>query len=188
MISQEYIKGLIEKTDIVEIVQDEIRLVKANGHFYGVCPFHKSKDRGSNSLCVTPTKAIFHCFGCGAHGSVIQFCMLSRGWGFVETVALLAERAKLPPPVMLPNKAEREAQRAETSAVFERALIYYWAELRQSSAAIALLKSAGISGRTAARFRLGYAPDSWHDLKRPFAQEYGEIGPQVRLVIKKDDS
>ena len=66
------IQEVIDKNDIVDVVSKQVRLKKSGANYMGLCPFHNEK---TPSFSVSPTKGIFHCFGCGVGGSVINFVM-----------------------------------------------------------------------------------------------------------------
>mgnify|MGYP003374851667 CR=1 FL=1 len=76
MIPTTYIDALVEAADIVDVISSEIELKKAGQNQVGICPFHKSSQV---QFTVSPEKRFYHCFGCGAHGSVIGFLMEYHG-------------------------------------------------------------------------------------------------------------
>ena len=71
-IPQQFIDEVISRTDIHEIISASVELKKAGHEFKGLCPFHAEK---TPSFTVSPAKQFYHCFGCGAHGTVISFLM-----------------------------------------------------------------------------------------------------------------
>ena len=95
MIPQDFIQTLLDRTDIVDVVQRFVPLKKAGANYQARCPFHNEK---SPSFTVSPSKQFYHCFGCGAHGTAISFLMQHSGVGFVDAVKELAERAGLVVP------------------------------------------------------------------------------------------
>jgi DNA primase catalytic core len=187
MIPQEYIDEILNKIDIVDLISAEISLSKGGANYFGTCPFHRSSGEKSNgSFTVSPKKRFYHCFGCGAHGSVIQFCIQYKGLGFVDAVDFLAARAGLPPPSMRPSKAQVLETFSEKSQALERASDYYRQQLRISSQTIEFLKTAGISGITAGKFKLGYAPKGWQSLQAAFGTSYEPTCLDAGLAIKTD--
>ena len=87
MIPQDFIQQLLDRTDIVALVERYVPLKKAGANYQARCPFHNEK---SPSFSVSPTKQFYHCFGCGAHGTAIGFVMEYQGIGFIDAVKELA--------------------------------------------------------------------------------------------------
>ena len=89
--SEKFIDELVERNDIVDVVSGYVRLSKRSGaNQFGLCPFHSEK---TPSFAVNPEKQIYHCFGCGKGGSVINFIMEIENLGYRDAVAFLARRA-----------------------------------------------------------------------------------------------
>ena len=82
-IPQDFINDLIDRSDIVEVIQSRIQLKKAGREFKACCPFHGEK---TPSFTVSPDKGFYHCFGCGAHGTAVGFLMEHDRLEFVEAV------------------------------------------------------------------------------------------------------
>jgi len=89
MIPQKFIEEVQSRTDIAELIGTYIPLKKTGRNFKALCPFHGEK---TASFIVSPQKQIFHCFGCGEGGGVIQFVMLHEKVPFVEAIEILAKR------------------------------------------------------------------------------------------------
>src|SRR6202451_961804 len=100
-IPQTFIDEIVARSDIVDIIGSRVALKKSGREFKACCPFHSEK---SPSFWVSPEKQFYHCFGCGARGTVVGFLMQYEKLGFVHAVADLAQRAGLELP--------REAQAA----------------------------------------------------------------------------
>ena len=139
-----------------------IELKKVGRDLTGLCPFHADD---TASLIVTPTKNLWHCFGCGAAGGPIDWMMKKSGVSFRHAVELLREGMpvsslaaapvkrssvpKLPTPVSLD---------ADDQALLNQVIDYYHATLKQSPEALAYLKARGLDHpELIARFKLGYA-------------------------------
>ena len=88
--SDELINEIFSQNDIVDYVSQYVKLKKNGRDYTGLCPFHKEK---SPSFHVNQEKQLFHCFGCGAGGNLVQFVMRSEGLDFVEALKLMADRA-----------------------------------------------------------------------------------------------
>ena len=84
------INEIFSQNDIVDYVSGYVKLKKNGRDYTGLCPFHKEK---SPSFHVNQEKQLFHCFGCGAGGNLVQFVMKAEGLDFVEALKLMADRA-----------------------------------------------------------------------------------------------
>src|SRR5450631_933708 len=94
-IPQPFIDEIVARSDIVEIIGARVALKKAGREFKACCPFHSEK---TPSFWVSPDKQFYHCFGCGAHGTVVGFLMQYEKLEFPEAIAALAERVGLDLP------------------------------------------------------------------------------------------
>ena len=93
---ENFITELTDRNDIVEVVSSYVRLSKRSGaNLFGLCPFHSEK---TPSFSVSPDKQIYHCFGCGKGGGVINFIMEVENLSFPEAVEFLAKRVGMPMP------------------------------------------------------------------------------------------
>ena len=101
-IPDSFLDELVARSDIVEVISARVPLKKAGREYKACCPFHNEK---SPSFWVSPDKQFYHCFGCGAHGTVIGFLMQYEKMEFLDAVADLAQRAGLEMP-----RSAREAR------------------------------------------------------------------------------
>lgn len=194
MISQSFIQELLNRVDIVDVIERDVPLKKAGTNYTACCPFHSEK---TPSFTVSPTKQFYHCFGCSAHGSAISFLMEYNGMSFVEAVNDLAARIGVQVPVELPHTSpgtagagsksdlgQNSAQGTESSSkdlldVMDVAARFYREQLRCSESAIAYLKQRGLTGQTAAHFGIGYAPAGWHNLGAAFPGQGAKVQKQL---------
>jgi DNA primase len=95
MIPETFIHELLNRIDVVDVVDKRVQLKKAGANYVACCPFHKEK---TPSFSVSPSKQFYHCFGCGAHGSAISFLIEHDGLTFVEAVNDLASSVGLKVP------------------------------------------------------------------------------------------
>ena len=170
MIPQSFIQDLLARVDIVDVVGRSVQLKKGGQNFLGLCPFHGEK---SPSFTVSPSKQFYHCFGCGAHGSAIGFLMEQRGFGYVDAIRELAQQVGMQVPESRDHARDGGGKVAALSEVLKAAADFYRSQLRDSPAAIEYLKARGLTGQTAARFGLGFAPDAWQPLRAAF-ERYDE--------------
>ena len=95
IIPQEIIEQVRQASDIVDTINQYVRLKKRGRNFLALCPFHVEK---TASFSVSQDKQIFHCFGCGKGGNVFTFLMEHEGMTFVEAVKHLAAKAGIRVP------------------------------------------------------------------------------------------
>jgi DNA primase len=189
MIPSSFIDDLLQRVDVADVVGQYVSLKKAGVNYSGLCPFHTEK---SPSFTVSPTKQFYHCFGCGAHGTALGFLMDHLGLSFPQAVEELANRVGLEVPQEARGEnpeADQNARQAKSDlktrlhARLLEAARYYQRRLKDSPQAIDYLKGRGISGETAKRFHIGYAPQGWQGLQAVFADYDSAELEQAGLVI-----
>lgn len=189
MIPEVFIQELINRIDIVDVIDKNVPLKKAGANFTACCPFHNEK---SPSFTVSPVKQFYHCFGCGASGTAISFLMEYQGVSFVEAVHELARMAGMVVPQEMRPAGVDGAELVSQSVVsgmhevLQEAVNYYRKELKHSPRAIAYLKDRGLSGEVAARFQIGYAPADWQNLKVVFPDYQAEMLSLAGLVVESE--
>ncbi|MCS6945389.1 MAG: DNA primase [Sutterellaceae bacterium] len=184
MIPQGFIQDLLARADIVDVVGRHVSLKRRGQNYVGLCPFHSEK---TPSFTVSPSKQFFHCFGCGAHGSAIGFLMDLRGLSYVEAVRELAQQVGMTVPEVASRDARAAVRTQALLDLLQQAATFYRRQLKAAPAAINYLKARGLTGATAARFALGYAPVERQALREVFAQ-YDDAGlVEAGLVIIGDD-
>jgi len=183
MIPQTFISDLLARVDIADVVGARVKLRRTGNNFVGLCPFHNEK---TPSFSVSQSKQFFHCFGCGAHGSAIGFIMQFEHLGFVEAVENLANQYGL----VVPKTAGDNNQTlyAELYKATEQAATFFEHQLPRATRCINYLKSRGFTGEICKKFRVGYAPDDWENL-RPLYSNSSLIKQQLvaaGLLVTKD--
>ncbi|MES9826857.1 MAG: DNA primase [Candidatus Thiodiazotropha sp.] len=161
-IPTQFIDDLLNRIDVVDVINRRVPLKKAGRDFQARCPFHDEK---TPSFTVSQQKQFYHCFGCGAHGSAIGFLMEYENLGFVEAVEELAHAAGLE----VPREAgyDQGPDLRPLYDLMEDAARFYRHQLKNhpnAGQAIDYLKSRGLSGEIAAAFGIGYAPPGWDNL------------------------
>lgn len=158
LIPESFIEELLGRVDIVELIERHVPLKRAGKEFQACCPFHDEK---SPSFTVSPQKQFYHCFGCGAHGSVIGFMMNYEGLEFVDAVEELARHAGL----VVPREAgTRPRQDESIYDILESAKRYYQGQLRTHTEAGTYLEARGLSDEIVQEFEIGFAPAGWEGL------------------------
>ncbi len=168
--SQHFLDELRARVGVVEVVGRRVRLTRKGREFMGLCPFHNEK---SPSFSVNEEKGFYHCFGCGAHGSAIDFVMNMDKLTFPEAVERLAAEAGMEVPQSSPGERERDMRAKGLLEVVELACKFFEKQLRMPDGRVGLeyLRRRGISEESIAKFRLGYAPDSRGALKAYLTRE-----------------
>lgn len=160
---ENFLQELCERNDIVDVVSGYVRLTKKSGsNQFGLCPFHSEK---TPSFSVSADKQIYHCFGCGKGGGVINFIMEIENLSFPDAVAFLAKRANMPMPQQEDSAETRKRERM--LALNRDAARYFYDQLKApgSDMAAAYMNKRQISPQTAVKFGLGFAPDGWDGLR-----------------------
>ena len=165
-IAEETIQRVAEANDIVEVIGSYFPLKRAGTSFRALCPFHKEK---SPSFHVNPQRQSFHCFGCGAGGTVFRFVMDYEHVDFPSAVRRLAQRAGITVVEEAggPEDDMRHEMRKRLLAIHADAATWFHQNLLKSPAAATArdyLKSRNITSEIAKSWQLGYAPDSWDAL------------------------
>jgi len=184
MIPQQFIEEVQARTDIVDLISTYIPLKRTGRNFKALCPFHNEK---TPSFFVSPQKQIFHCFGCGEGGGVIQFLMLFEKVSFIEAVEILAKRLGLEVPFQ--KKSLQDRLKTVLYELTEKASKFFLDELLttpQGELARKYLLKRGINGETIRQFRLGYAPGKNTLLEFMRKKGYNlEILEKASLIIPK---
>ena len=162
-IPSETIEQIAAANDIVEVIGSYFPLKRAGANFKALCPFHQEK---TPSFMVSPSRQTFHCFGCGAGGSVFRFVMDYENTDFPSAVRKLAARAGI--QVVETRGAEDEDRRYEARRTLlnlhAAAAEWFHENLLKrdvGEAARKYLKERGITAEVAKHWQLGYAPDQW---------------------------
>ncbi len=162
-IPRTFIDDLLNRVDIVEIIDARVPLKKKGREYWACCPFHNEK---SPSFSVSQNKQFYHCFGCQQHGNAISFLMDYDHMEFVEAIETLAQHVgvEIPYEKGHSNKPRNTPYTESLITTLQNCSDYYQAQLKQHNEAIDYLKQRGISGQTAKNFGIGFAPPGWNNL------------------------
>jgi DNA primase len=190
-IPQQFIDDLLERTDIVDVIDSRISLRKTGRNYSALCPFHKEK---SPSFSVNPDKQFYYCFGCGAGGNAVSFLMDYERFDFPQAVESLAHSAGIEIPREQTNDADNERfqHNRDLYKLMEQADQYYQLQLRQhpkAHSAIHYLKDRGLTGIIAKEFGIGYAPPGWDNLLNTLPKDEREKNLLIEagMIIDKED-
>ena len=186
--SDQFLEELRARAGLADLISRRVKLTKKGREHLGLCPFHKEK---TPSFTVNEEKGFYHCFGCGAHGSVFDFVMETEGLNFPEAVEKLAGEAGLEVPQDTPENRERQKQRQTLFDVTEKAAGLYerWLRMPEGRQALDYLHGRGLTDDTIKRFRLGFAPDGRNVLKAALAKQGIEENLMIGagMLIRPDD-
>ena len=185
--SDEILNEVRENNDIVEVVSQYVHLKRAGRNYFGLCPFHNEK---SPSFSVSPDKQIFHCFGCGVGGNVINFISKIEAIGYKEAIETLAERARITLPTTFNNEdSKKEELKSKVYKVNNFAADYYHKRLYkpESKAGQDYVKQRKLTNETLESYYLGFSGngDELYKALRKEGYENDEI--LASCLIKKNE-
>ena len=167
-IPQAFLDDLLDRVDIVDVIDRRVKLRKTGKNYSARCPFHEEK---TPSFSVNPDKQFYYCFGCGAGGNALGFLMDYENLDFPRAVEALAGSAGLEVPREPARGGQESPEREQGNkalyALMEEVATYYRRQLRQhpqANRAVTYLKQRGLTGEIAKQFDLGFAPPGWHNL------------------------
>jgi len=162
-ISDDEIAQVRSATDIVALISETVALKRSGRRWSGLCPFHGEK---TPSFSVNAEEGLYYCFGCRASGDAIKWVRETHHLDFVDALRALADRAGIELHEDA-NAGPQRKERQEFMRVMDQAVSWYHERLMSSpDARVAreYLKTRGIDGNVARRFKLGWAPDEWDAL------------------------
>jgi DNA primase len=188
-IPETFIEELLNRVDIVELIQSRIELKRAGGNFVARCPFHAEK---TPSFSVSASKQFYHCFGCGAHGNAIKFLTENDGMHFVDAVESLAARVGLVVPKDEGDKSSKTKKYTDIYSILEDAAQFFKTQLIRhptQDKAIQYLKRRGITKQSVIDFEIGYAPVGWDTLVKALGGSQTRIDHLLGagLIISKEN-
>ena len=163
LIPQSFIDDLLDRVDIVDVVDRRLKLKKSGKNYTARCPFHQEK---TPSFSVNPEKQFYYCFGCGAGGNALGFIMDYENLEFPQAVEMLADTAGMKVPREESKSPAARGQR-DLYPLMEQASKFYQRQLREhprKASAVDYLKGRGLTGEIAKQFDLGFAPPGWDNL------------------------
>ncbi|MFT5481774.1 MAG: DNA primase [Halieaceae bacterium] len=187
-IAQTFIDDLLDRLDIVDVIDRRVKLKKSGKNYSARCPFHDEK---TPSFSVNPDKQFFYCFGCGAGGNAVGFVMDYENIDFPQAVENLASHAGLQVvrEQQSSNEVARQEKRSGLYPILEQAANYYMSQLRrhpQAERAKDYLKGRGLTGQVAQNYKVGYAPPGWDNLLSALAgdSKSADFEAQVSLLMQ----
>ncbi|MGF1642422.1 MAG: DNA primase [Thiotrichales bacterium] len=187
-IPQSFIDNLVARVDIVAVIDKRVPLTKRGREYMACCPFHNEK---TPSFTVSPEKQFYHCFGCGAHGTVIGFLMEYERLEYVEAIEALAQDIGIDVPRETGDTERPASSPQEDSKPLYAALLaaseFYRQQLRAHPTAIEYLKRRGVSGEIARDFGIGYAPPAWDALHAHLTKQFDDRTLLAAGLLSRND-
>ena len=184
---QAFIDQVLDRTDIVDVVDRRVKLKKAGKNYSACCPFHQEK---TPSFSVNPEKQFYYCFGCGAGGNALGFLMDYERMEFREAIESLAQAAGMEMPSEEAYATPQIDHQKPLYESIEKATRLYESLLRKHPTrgrVVDYLKQRGLSGEIARDFRLGFAPEGWDNLMSTLSSEEDiEHALTAGLLIEND--
>lgn len=171
LIPQSFIDDLLDRIDIVDVVDPRVKLKKTGKNYSACCPFHDEK---TPSFTVSPDKQFYYCFGCGASGTALSFILEHDRLNFPDAVEELAKMAGVEVPREARNDSPKHKERKSLYQLLEKTDQHFRQQLRQSPAkqhAVNYLQLRGLSGEIARDFGIGYAPPGWDNLLKALGSD-----------------
>ncbi len=191
-IPEEIVAQVIDRCDIVEVIASYIPLKRMGCNFKALCPFHHEK---TPSFVVTPEKQIFHCFGCGVGGNIVNFVMRQERLEFPEAIRMLAQKVNVTiPSDEAPHALHVTNIRQAILRINGLAVNFFHKTLLADQSAAAkgareYLKKRAIELDIVRRFQLGFAPNSWDALLTHLRQEGISLGlmEKAGLIVAREN-
>lgn len=165
-IPQDKIDEIKSVADIVSVIGDYVELKRAGSNYVGLCPFHNEK---TPSFSVSPSKGIFHCFGCGVGGDVISFIMQKEGMSYPEAIKFLADKLGILVETNEVNK-EKYEHRKKLFEINNEAKLFYYKNLLINDIPKDYIKKRNLNNNLINKFIIGYA-DGKNSLYRHLLQK-----------------
>jgi len=161
-----FLDELRSRITLSDVVRKRVRLTRAGREFKGCCPFHNEK---TPSFYVNDDKQFYHCFGCGAHGSVIDFAMRGDNLSFPEAVEALASSVGMQVPKSAPEDIEKAKREKSLYTMMDDAAKWMEAQLPINKTAYQYVRERGVNDEIIASFRIGYTPNDMQSLRKHLA-------------------
>jgi DNA primase len=186
-IQEEIIDRIRNSIDIVEVLSDYLPLKKSGQNYKGLCPFHSEK---TPSFIVSPSKQLYHCFGCGSGGDVFNFLVQYENLSFPETVRILAKKAGI--KIEVKTRDPRLKTEKESLLKVNKTAEEYFHKILigpQGKVTREYLFKRGIKDKTIEDFKLGFSLPAWGGLLTTMGERgYSpEILQKTGLIIPRED-
>lgn len=188
-IPREFVREVVDRTSIVSLVSQSVRLQKKGSTWSGLCPFHSEK---SPSFYVNEDRKNFHCFGCDASGDAIDWLQRMEGLGFIDAVKELADRCgmQIPQKELSPQELAASKRREQLMRANELACSFFEQSFHSPAGADARAywTGRGYDLAFAKEWRVGFAPESWDSLGDALAKAgvSADVAVEAGLLRRSD--
>lgn len=192
-IDQSIINEIKDKTDILDLVSEYVKLEKIGRNYIGLCPFHDEK---TPSFTVSEDKQICHCFGCKKGGNVFQFTQEIKDISFVEAVKELGDRVNVAVDIEATQSnsnvqiASDDLQMIEMHELIQEFYYYALTKTVEGEKALTYLLERGFTDALIKERGIGFAPDSSH-FCHDFLQKKGydiELAYEAGLLSRNEEN
>ncbi|MDN5637910.1 MAG: DNA primase [Staphylococcus equorum] len=194
-IEQSTINEIKDKTDILDLVSEYVKLEKRGRNYIGLCPFHDEK---TPSFTVSEDKQICHCFGCKKGGNVFQFTQEIKDISFTEAVKELGERVNIEVETDQSASgqddthqvASEDLQMIEMHELMQEYYHYALKKTVEGEAALTYLKERGFTDALIDARKIGYAPKNSH-FCHDFLQKKGydiQLAYEAGLLSRNEEN
>lgn len=192
-IDQSIINEIKDKTDILDLVSEYVKLEKRGRNYIGLCPFHDEK---TPSFTVSEDKQICHCFGCKKGGNVFQFTQEIKDISFVEAVKELGDRVNVAVDIEATQSnsnvqiASDDLQMIEMHELIQEFYYYALTKTVEGEQALTYIQERGFTDALIKERGIGFAPDSSH-FCHDFLQKKGydiELAYEAGLLSRNEEN
>ena len=182
-----FLDELRSRLNVSDVVGKRVRLTRAGREFKACCPFHHEK---SPSFYVNDDKGFYHCFGCGAHGSIIDFTMNHDNLSFIEAVESLASLAGMQVPQSSPQEVQRAKEQKSLYTLLDDAARWMEEQLRkpENRDAYQYMLDRGISDEQLHNYRIGYAPADGQAIRKHLLSKEYTDAQMIEVGVLKASS
>lgn len=181
-ISDEIIKEILDKTDIVDLIGEKVTLTKQGKGYFGLCPFHHEN---TPSFSVEPERKIYKCFSCGKGGNAITFLQDTENMSFVESIEALADRANVEVNFKSFKKPNPYSKLYNINSDALNFYKVYLSNTKQGEIATDYLVQRGIVEDIIKTFEIGLAPSEYGVLTKTLTSKDILISDLVDLGLSK---
>lgn len=181
--SDQILQDIKDRLDVAEVLGSYIQIKKAGANFKAPCPFHNEK---SPSLMISPSKQIWHCFGCNEGGDVFGFVMKYENVEFREALKILADRAGVSLPEFRPGEKQQAGEQEQLFKINDFAARYYheiFLKDKRADAARAYIRQRGLTPQTVAQWKIGFAPNEFHSLEDALFKKQVQVSELIKAGV-----
>ena len=180
MIPDATVEEIKSRSEITEVISSYVTLHRRGSNMVGLCPFHGEK---TPSFTVFVNTQSYYCFGCGEAGDVITFVRKKENLGYEEALRMLASRCG----VTVPEDNRGGVRRTKIFELNREAAKFFRSTLMKSDEAKAYLINRGLSGKTVARFGLGYCGSGYELYRHLKSLGYSDDEMTAASLIRMKD-